>query len=147
MKNSYISKSEKDTEKIASEFARRLNPGDVVFLIGDLGAGKTTFVRGVAKAIGIKSRILSPTFSLIRSHKVANHRKLKKLHHVDLYRADDADDTVEEILKEFQKEKDGVMLIEWPKTSSKFSYNWKISFDNGDKEKKICIQDIKPATV
>ena len=67
-----ITKSDEETQSAGEEFAKKLNPTDVVFLIGDLGSGKTTFTKGLAKGLGIDNRIISPTFVVVRRHTVRN---------------------------------------------------------------------------
>jgi tRNA threonylcarbamoyladenosine biosynthesis protein TsaE len=77
-----VSHSEQDTSDAGERFARRLNPGDVVLLYGDLGAGKTAFVRGLARGLGAAAEdVSSPTFTLVQEY----HGRMT-LHHVDLYR-------------------------------------------------------------
>ena len=61
----YVSKSEADTEKIAADFADRLNKGDFIAFFGDLGSGKTAFVRGLASKLCPGARVASPTFALV----------------------------------------------------------------------------------
>src|SRR4051812_50117545 len=71
-----------ETEAIAAELARRLAPGDVVLIRGELGSGKTTFVRGAARALGVEGAVTSPTFTI---GQVYAGRDLE-VAHVDLYR-------------------------------------------------------------
>jgi len=137
----YYSKSEKDTFNIAAEFTKVLKKGDVVFLIGDLGMGKTTFVKGIAQALGIRSRILSPTFSLIRTHEISGNSKINTIHHVDLYRVGDKDKAMEEILKEFLSNKEGVIIIEWPKKKTNIEANWVVQFEEKDSAREIKIKN------
>ncbi len=69
-----ITKSFEETKKFGEEFAKTLQPGSTVCLYGDFGAGKTTFTQGLAKGLGIKERIISPTFVIIREHKFKTNR-------------------------------------------------------------------------
>ncbi|OGE12951.1 tRNA (adenosine(37)-N6)-threonylcarbamoyltransferase complex ATPase subunit type 1 TsaE, partial [Candidatus Curtissbacteria bacterium RIFOXYB2_FULL_41_10] len=80
--------SEKQTQKIAQNFAKNLKGGDTVALYGDLGSGKTVFVKGLAKGLGIKRRITSPTFVFVKSYKISKGF----FHHVDLYRGEQQED-------------------------------------------------------
>jgi tRNA threonylcarbamoyladenosine biosynthesis protein TsaE len=82
----FSSKSRSQTIKIAADFARRLRPGAIVGLHGDLGSGKTTFVQGMAKGLGIDPDyyVNSPTFTLVNEYR----GKKARLIHVDLYRID-----------------------------------------------------------
>jgi tRNA threonylcarbamoyladenosine biosynthesis protein TsaE len=98
-----VSKSEEDTMKAGEELAQGLKPGSIVLIYGNLGYGKTTFVKGVAKGLGIKTRIVSPTFTIIRTH--------NNTHHIDLYRIEDYKNLgLEEILED----PTSIKLIEWP---------------------------------
>lgn len=101
------SRSLDDTEKLSKLVASKLNGGDVVLLTGDLGAGKTTFTKGVGKAMGIKEEIHSPTFNILKCY----FEVTPNLYHIDAYRLEDTNKDIG--LEEFI-ESDGVTLIEWP---------------------------------
>lgn len=101
------SHSESETIAIAREFAARLQPGDVVLLFGDLGAGKTAFVRGLAQGLGIDpGEVSSPTFTIIQHYSGGRAPLL----HVDLYRLEpkEVDDLGLEELAD-----GAVLAIEW----------------------------------
>ena len=100
-------KTKSIAKKIAKEFK---NKGGVIFLKGGLGAGKTTFVQGFAKELGIKEKIISPTFVLIRQH-VFNTDRL--LFHIDLYRLSQNSSKKEIGIDEMIQNKN-IVLIEWP---------------------------------
>ncbi len=104
----FISKSEKDTYKIAKKFERTLSGGEVVILNGDLGAGKTTFTKGLAKALGITENVTSPTFTLMNIYTSGR----LKLYHFDMYRIEDESEAQELGLDEFFYG-NGVCMIEW----------------------------------
>ena len=97
-----------ETERFGEELGRRLGPGALVLLIGNIGAGKTTFSHGLGRGLEVPTDIQSPTFALIYEHKGR-----LPLAHMDFYRLDTPDQLdalgVEEYL-----EGDGVVLIEWP---------------------------------
>lgn len=103
-----ISTSERETQQFGASLAAQLRPGDVLLLSGDLGAGKTVFARGVARAMGIKGPIASPSFALVNVHEGCF-----PLHHFDLYRLSDADEFRAAGLEELIGG-DAVSLIEWP---------------------------------
>jgi tRNA threonylcarbamoyladenosine biosynthesis protein TsaE len=109
LKSIEISKSVEDTISIGQRLARKLKAGDVVALIGDLGAGKTVFTKGIAKGLGVKSAryVNSPTFVLIKEYKA----KLP-LYHFDLYRLDSSGILDIESYEEYFYG-DGVTVIEW----------------------------------
>lgn len=65
-----VTNSYEETQKMGEDFAQKLTGGDVILLYGDLGAGKTTFMQGLAKGLGIKRRIISPTFIIVRKYEV-----------------------------------------------------------------------------
>lgn len=104
------SKSDEETRKIGFNMGRKLkkSPGAILCLYGELGTGKTTFVRGLAKGLGIKSRITSPTFTYQRVH----FGKIK-LYHFDCYRLSKPDELLIHDLHEAVSNNDGVIVIEW----------------------------------
>lgn len=83
----FVSSSVLETEQIAAEFAKSLERGDVIAYIGDLGVGKTAFTRGLAKGLGVKGEVASPTFSLVHEYKGD-----PSLYHFDMYRINSLDD-------------------------------------------------------
>jgi tRNA threonylcarbamoyladenosine biosynthesis protein TsaE len=101
----WIVKSEQETRELGRRLAPLLQPGDVLALEGDLGAGKTTFTQGVAKGLGIETYIDSPTFTLIKEY----HGRLP-LYHMDVYRLEGAD---EDLGWDEYFYGDGVTLVEW----------------------------------
>lgn len=104
----YASQSESDTRKNAAGFAASLKAGDVVLLSGDLGAGKTAFVRGLAEGLGIDpGDVTSPTFTLVHEYRGGR----LPLIHVDLYRLDKAD--LDEIGLDSDLAARGVTAVEW----------------------------------
>jgi len=112
-----ILKSEKEMDKFASSVAKKIKPGDVLALKGDLGSGKTTFTKGLARAMGIKKSIQSPTFVLLRPYdvgkKIAKEKCIKMLVHVDAYRIDEPDELLDIGLVEFINDPASVVVIEW----------------------------------
>lgn len=103
------SSSESETMKIAGEFAATLSAGDVVCLRGDLGAGKTHFVKGFVQAFGIKpEQVTSPTFTLINEYSGT-----LPVYHFDCYRLDDPLEALEFGAEEYFYG-GGVCIIEWP---------------------------------
>lgn len=105
------SNSENDTKKIACGLADKLlKTGGTVALIGELGAGKTTFTKFFAGYLGIKENVISPTFILQREYKIPNSKKI--LFHLDLYRLESEKDSTQLGLNElFGTE--NIILIEW----------------------------------
>lgn len=107
-----ISLTEKQTFKIAEDFAKRLNSGGVIGLIGDLGAGKTVFVKGLARGLKIKQNISSPTFVLMRVYKTTNP-KIERLVHVDAYRIKKARSLKGIGLDDYLDDEKTLVVIEW----------------------------------
>jgi tRNA threonylcarbamoyladenosine biosynthesis protein TsaE len=100
---------ENATYALAKRLAARLEPGMVIYLHGDLGAGKTTLVRGVLNALGYKGRVKSPTYTLVEPYHVAG----LDLRHFDLYRMQDEEEWNS---AGFRDELNGhnILFIEWP---------------------------------
>jgi len=94
---------------LGRQLAQRLSGGDVVELSGELGAGKTTLVRGVLRGMGFRGRVKSPSYGLVESYAVAG----LEVHHLDLYRLGDPDE-LDFIGIEELSGPDSVLLIEWP---------------------------------
>ena len=108
-----VSHSEEETVAIASRLAATLAPGDVLLLSGNLGAGKTAFVRGLAQGLGVDpDEVSSPTFTLVHEYRGGR----LTLYHVDLYRLDRAG--TEDLGLEEMGVADGVLAIEWPERLS-----------------------------
>ena len=100
-------RSPEDTRNLAAALAELAQPGDLLLLVGDLGAGKTTFTQGYAAALGINEPVTSPTFTLAREY----HGRLL-LHHLDVFRLDQISEVLDLGLPELL-DSDGVILIEW----------------------------------
>ncbi|HXH25353.1 MAG TPA: tRNA (adenosine(37)-N6)-threonylcarbamoyltransferase complex ATPase subunit type 1 TsaE [Vicinamibacterales bacterium] len=104
-----LTHSEEETAAVARELASSLEPGDVVLVSGQLGAGKTTFVRGLAAGLGIDpDEVSSPTFTLIHEYRGGR----LTLYHADLYRLDRA--ATDDLGIEELGARDGVLAVEWP---------------------------------
>lgn len=109
MKKTYTVHSIDETWRIAAEVASLLTPGTVLALTGDLGAGKTTFMQGLAYALGVKRPITSPTFTLCQEYQTPRF----KLVHMDLYRLNGPDDLLTIGFPE-HLESGAVVAVEWP---------------------------------
>lgn len=107
---SILSSSETETKNWAARLATMLRPGDVLALSGDLGAGKTAFVSGLAEKLFIKGQIASPTFTLLRDHEAKEGGI--PLFHFDAYRLLDANEWYELGFDEYLQE-EGIVAVEW----------------------------------
>jgi tRNA threonylcarbamoyladenosine biosynthesis protein TsaE len=98
----------RQTEALAGELAVTLIPGDVVLVAGELGAGKTTFVRGGCRALGVTATVTSPTFTIGQRYLAP-----VPVAHVDLFRIDDIKDEDPDLLTEYVRP-DTIAFVEWP---------------------------------
>jgi tRNA threonylcarbamoyladenosine biosynthesis protein TsaE len=98
-----------ETEALAAALARGLRPGDVVLVSGELGTGKTTFVRGAARALGVQGPVTSPTFTIARRYEDG----AVPVSHLDLFRLDGLRDEEPELLDD-ELGPDRVAFVEWP---------------------------------
>ena len=107
MEKTFVTHSKEETRSLGRRLSAFLNEGDVILLEGDLGAGKTTFVGGVAEGLNVKEDVISPTFNIMKCY---FHGKLP-LYHIDAYRLEGQN--IEIGLDEYI-EGDGACFIEWP---------------------------------
>ncbi|MFM9078499.1 MAG: tRNA (adenosine(37)-N6)-threonylcarbamoyltransferase complex ATPase subunit type 1 TsaE [Solirubrobacterales bacterium] len=103
-----VSEEEAETARIAAEFAGRLQPGDLILVVGEVGAGKSTFVRSALRELGVEGPIHSPTFTIGRAY-----RGRLPAFHLDLYRIDLPGEEVPDLLGEYL-DPSGVTFVEWP---------------------------------
>jgi tRNA threonylcarbamoyladenosine biosynthesis protein TsaE len=108
----WTSESPQGTRALAGRVAARCAPGDVVLLIGDLGAGKTVFAQGFAAALGVPGPVTSPTFALVRQYRCGEGSPIGLLIHADVYRTGSIGEVVDLALAELVEE-DAVALVEW----------------------------------
>ncbi len=115
----------------------------VMALEGELGAGKTTLTQGLAKILGIKAKVKSPTFTLIKKYKIPRLKKSRFLYHLDCYRLRDHRDLLALGIKDILNNKENVILIEWPERIRKIlpKNHIKIHMDHVNKHtRKITIR-------
>ena len=135
----FTTHSAMDTKKIASDCAKEITTiaskeARVIALQGNLGAGKTTFTQGFARALGIDRRIQSPTFVLIKIYDIA-HDRFKHFVHIDAYRIETLHEIERLGIRGFFADKDAIVLIEWADRIKKILPNntiW-VSFEHGKK--------------
>jgi len=100
------------TKRVAGRLANVCRSGDIVLLIGDLGAGKTAFAQGFALALGVEEPVTSPTFTLVRQYHCPNGGEIETLLHADVYRTGSLDEVADLALAELVEER-AVALVEW----------------------------------
>jgi len=108
-----VTNSARETQKLGEKISADLKPGSILALYGELGSGKTTFIQGLARGLGIKKRIISPTFVFIRQHPITSHWLPVTLYHIDLYRIEKANDIRDLGLKEIFSDPQAIIVIEW----------------------------------
>lgn len=101
-----ITKTAQETRNYGKKLAEKIKNGGVVCLYGNLGAGKTTLVQGIAKGLGIKQKITSPTFVIMRQY--------SNLYHLDLYRLNSFEEIKILGVEEIWQDKNNILIIEWP---------------------------------
>nr|WP_325185054.1 tRNA (adenosine(37)-N6)-threonylcarbamoyltransferase complex ATPase subunit type 1 TsaE [uncultured Oscillibacter sp.] len=104
----FLTRSEKETEALGGRLAERLRPGAVVACRGDLGMGKTAFTRGLARGLGCRERVTSPTFTIVNEYEGGR----LPLFHFDLYRLEGAEDLFD-IGWDDYLDRGGVCAVEW----------------------------------
>ncbi|MBU0619595.1 tRNA (adenosine(37)-N6)-threonylcarbamoyltransferase complex ATPase subunit type 1 TsaE [Patescibacteria group bacterium] len=107
-----ITNSEKETFELGKKFVKKIKPGDIIGLIGDLGAGKTIFAKGIADGLGVKQNINSPTFVIMKIYKI-NTSQIKQFCHIDTYRLKHAQDLINIGADEYFNQPHAVTIIEW----------------------------------
>lgn len=125
------SNSEEETQKIAADLANNTESTRIILLNGLLGAGKTTFVKGFARAMGANlNAIKSPTYTYIRVYNSLN----KKIVHLDLYRMNALNVEFIEELQEYLENEENLIIIEWPETVKDFlpQNRYEIMFEYGE---------------
>ncbi len=138
----FISESASDTVRIGKEFAKKLKAGDAVLYRGEMGAGKTYFTKGIAKAFGIAEEITSPTFALINEY----YGELN-IFHFDLFRITGFDDLYGIGFFDYF-DRNGILCIEWsenvPDSAEYFDTAYEVDIRKiGDERREIFIDNIK----
>lgn len=137
----FISHSPEETESLGESWGRAAQPGWVIALSGDLGAGKTQLVKGIARGLGVTARVHSPTFTLVNEYTGGRLR----LFHLDLYRLETTGQILGAGLEEYLQP-DGVAVIEWAERMA--NYDWRMTNVRrvnievlGETERRITYED------
>jgi len=129
--------SPEETHEFAIKLAEKLEPKDVITLEGDLGAGKTTFTKGLAKGLGITRNVNSPTFTIIKEYKGR-----LPLYHMDVYRLNESD---EDLGFDEYFEGEGVTVVEWANLIADYLPEERLIISitrSGDHSRKIILQPV-----
>ncbi len=148
-----VSKSEKQTIILGKKFAQHLQGGEIIGLTGNLGAGKTVFIKGMAQGLKIKQIITSPTFVLMKVYKTNKRESEANLHesqiqwfcHIDAYRLKNGQDLINIGVKDYLCRPDTVTVIEWAERVKNILPKNKISvkIKTGEKNDQRIIDIIK----
>lgn len=136
-----VTESELETEELGAGFAENLPGGTVVAMYGDLGSGKTAFVRGMARGMGLDCRVSSPTFTIVNEY-----LGKRELIHFDMYRLNDADELFD-IGWEDYLNRGAVCAVEWSENVQEafFGDEITVKFEKlGDTRRKITIEGGEP---
>ena len=139
-----LSNSPEETFNYGRSFGAQLKGGEVVLLDGGLGAGKTTFTKGVASALGIeREEVTSPTFTLVNNY----HGRLN-FYHIDLYRLDEGFAAAHAVdMEELLADESGVIVVEWAERMGLYPLPasvWRVSFEgDGEDARRITVEQIK----
>lgn len=132
-----------ETRELACALSSLARPGDVVVLAGDLGAGKTAFVQGFGRGLGVADRITSPTFTLVHVYEGGR----LPIHHLDVYRLDQLSEALDLGLAEMLDE-GGVVLIEWGDAITPvLPHDYlevRLTFGDGDDDRMLAIRPVGP---
>lgn len=131
--------SAQETRKFAKEFLKKHLESNVLALYGDLGSGKTTFVQGLAQALGVDNPVTSPTFIIMQAYQLG-HERFQQLVHIDLYRVNGWEDVEMLGLPEIWSDNKNLTVIEWPNRIEKHlpKQTQKLNFEYlGDDRRQI----------
>jgi len=138
--------NEQETIDAGKLFALKLRPGDVVACYGDLGAGKTRFIKGVCETLGVHKHVASPTFTIINVYKT----ETGTIYHFDLYRINSADELFELGFEEYTTGS-GICLIEWAEKAGDMlppeRYDVRFQLGTSENERQLTITEVSAVAV
>jgi len=141
MNQSFKTSSEEETIRHGTEFARQLKRGDVVALTGDLGTGKTRFIQGICKGLGVREHVASPTFTIVNEYDAND----VPVYHFDFYRVNSLAEIRDIGFEEYIRG-DGICLIEWAEKTKELlpeqRYDVCLSLGEDEHTRKITIEKI-----
>lgn len=135
----WTSKSEDETIELGKKFAQFLNLKDIVVFQGDLGAGKTEFIKGICDFFSVEDIVTSPTFAIINQYHASKEENDFLIYHIDLYRIKNENELEEIGFTECLNDNDSIKLIEWPQNAGNMIYhfNYLIKIDIDDKNEDL----------
>lgn len=140
--------SEEETIEAGKEFSKKLLPGDVVAIYGDLGSGKTEFVKGACKNLHVQELVTSPTFSIMNQYTGSYNNNEIKIYHIDLYRIKTPKDLEEIGFDDCIYSSNSIKFIEWAEKAedrlTNLSYEVSIKLYDNDENKRT-IEISKPS--
>ena len=164
MKITKTTHSEIETTNFGLEFSDFLRPGDLIALEGELGAGKTTFIKGICDALGVE-HISSPTFTIVNTYTITvptfgddsvedfikahteSQNRLVNIHHIDFYRIANQTELLERGIEEYIGDENAIVIIEWAEKFEEFitEYNpIRINIEiEGENQRLFTIKNIK----
>ncbi|HBV57820.1 MAG TPA: tRNA (adenosine(37)-N6)-threonylcarbamoyltransferase complex ATPase subunit type 1 TsaE [Candidatus Magasanikbacteria bacterium] len=122
----YLSNTPEETFNLGKKTVAGLRGGDILTLSGELGAGKTVFIKGLASGFGIKQTVRSPSFNLMKIYKLPEQKNIKHLVHLDCYRLKSAQEVINIGLLEYLGAPNTVCAIEWPEKIAPLLKKFKI---------------------
>lgn len=134
-----ILSSEQETIEFGKTLSQQLRGGDILFLSGELGAGKTTLTKGIAAGLGVTHTITSPTFTLMNIYPIKNN-EIKQLVHIDTYRLENEQQLIEIGTEDYLGAPDTVCIVEWPEKISMLTKNKKtisVKIVNNEKNQRL----------
>jgi tRNA threonylcarbamoyladenosine biosynthesis protein TsaE len=133
-----------ETEAIGAQLASDLRPGSVVLVRGEVGAGKTTFVRGAARALGVEGPVTSPTFTIANRYRAGE----RSVSHLDLYRLSGLEHEDPALLEDYLGGEQ-IVFIEWPEHGASELVRADVQVDlshRGGDQREVAIEDQPPPT-
>lgn len=140
-KETYITNSEQETIQCGVSFAERLIPGDVIALFGELGSGKTQFIKGICKSLHSEEIVTSPTFTIVNVYNGSQKENPVEIYHIDLYRIKNINELQEIGFNDLLNIPDGIVLIEWAEKAEgvlpETKYTIKIQSPEDDEDRRV----------
>lgn len=120
----YKTQSITETKQLGLKLATTLRGGEILLLSGNLGTGKTVFIKGLGLGLGIKKIIRSPSFTILNHYKIKKGR-IKNFVHLDCYRINDAQEIIDIGINDYLGKPDTIVAIEWPQVINKILKKYK----------------------